>query len=90
MLLINFDNFSKDEVLTHYMNNGLKEIVESQKAIPELAKDKQLVDKIERILPLLPTRHDFYRDDATKISSLKPNSVHLNFNFTSLLDFEEI
>lgn len=77
MSLINFDNFSKDEVLAHYINNGMKEIVESQKAIPELAKDKHLVDRIEGILPLLPTRHDFYRDDATKISYLEPNSVHL-------------
>lgn len=73
----NFDNSTKDEVLSQFIDNGLGEVDKSQKAIPQLAKNDKLVDKVEQVLPLLPTRHDFYRDDATKIDSLKPESIHL-------------
>ncbi|VAW43193.1 type II restriction modification system, methylation subunit [hydrothermal vent metagenome] len=73
----NFDTSTKDSVLSQYSINGLSQIVASQKAIPSLAKNKQLVKQIENILPKLPTKHEFYLGDATNITFLKPKSIHL-------------
>lgn len=73
----NFGNSSKNDVLFQYMDSDLLSIEKSQKSIPRLAKNKELVNKIESILPNLPSKHEFYCFDATNLDFLKPKSVHL-------------
>jgi hypothetical protein len=67
----------RDDVLASLAPHELRNIVNEQTAIPRLAKKTELIAKIERILPKLPTIHRFYRTDATSMTFLKPESVHL-------------
>lgn len=60
-----------------WLPSGLGEIANHQTALPSIAKDKVLVEKIERTLPLIPTRHDLYNGDARGLVFLDPASVHL-------------
>ena len=55
----------------------LRSIQPEQTAIPRLAKNRKLIAKIEHVLPKIPTNHNFHHTDATKMSFLKPESVHL-------------
>lgn len=72
-----FLNATKDEILTRFMPKALGGMDRSQAAFPLLARNVRLLKSIENILPRLPTYHDFYRTDATAISFLEPESIHL-------------
>jgi len=47
-----------------------------QTAIPNIAKDRELVRRIEASVQQMPTWHELYRGDA-RIAKLQPGSVHL-------------
>jgi modification methylase len=52
-------------------------IDDDQKALPRIAKDRRLVEKIERELPLIPTRHELINADARVLNFVASESVHL-------------
>lgn len=48
-----------------------------QTALPRIAKDKALLDRIESYVSCLPTSHALHRGDARDLSFLPDKSVHL-------------
>ena len=70
-------NTPKDEILYKFAPEDLKKIENKQTSIPKLAKNIILLNKIESILPSLPTYHSFYLADSTDMKFLKKDSVHL-------------
>lgn len=68
---------SNDKVLFSLAPDNIKNITNEQSAIPRLAKNPELINEIERVLPKIPTNHRFYRDSATAMTFIKPESVHL-------------
>ncbi|MGH9726711.1 MAG: DNA methyltransferase, partial [Candidatus Acidiferrales bacterium] len=63
--------------LSCFVPPGLREVVNSQTAIPHLAKDEHSVRLIERAVQTIPTTHFLYKGDAREMLDLKPESVHL-------------
>ena len=72
-----FLNFPKEDILTKFAPDALREIENDQTSIPKLAKHDALLRQIDFILPNLPTFHHFHRADAREMAFLKPQSVHL-------------
>ena len=70
---VNFDKFQPE----NWLPKGLGVIENHQTALPRIAKDKVLVEKIERLLPQIPTRHSLFNSDARTLDFIAPNSVHL-------------
>ncbi len=68
---------NKQEILEKYAPPELLDLENSQKAIPALAKNNELSNKIESVLPTLPTTHRFILGDAVRMEFLEPESVHL-------------
>jgi DNA modification methylase len=66
-----------DTALLKLAPSELRNIKSEQMAIPRLAKNRKLIAEIEHVLPKIPTTHNFHLADATKMSFLKPESVHL-------------
>ena len=75
--IITFRTHSKTEVLKQYGTPNILSIADDQKAIPSLAKNNNLIKEIDRILPTLPTFHEFHEADSTSVRFLKPESIHL-------------
>ena len=48
-----------------------------QKAVPAIAKDPVLIQRIESIVKILPTHHKLVLGDARKFSKIEDESVHL-------------
>lgn len=63
--------------LSSFVPAGLREAVNSQTAIPHLAKDEHSVRLIERAVQTIPTTHFLHKGDAREMLHLKPESVHL-------------
>ena len=63
--------------LSAFIPGELRELGDIQTAIPRLARDERSVGLIEHAIQTIPTWHRLYVGDARKISSLKPESVHL-------------
>lgn len=63
--------------LSAFIPRELRELGDIQTAIPRLARDERSVALIEHAIQTIPTWHRLYVGDARKISSLKPESVHL-------------
>ena len=72
-----FLNFSKEDILTKFAPDALRELENEQTAIPKLAKQDALLRQIDFILPNLPTFHHFHRADAREMAFVAPQSVHL-------------
>lgn len=72
-----FLHASKEDVLHSYAPNWMAKIKPDQSAIPELAKNSQLLSEIDRLLPTLPTHHQFHKGDARELDWIKDESVHL-------------
>jgi DNA modification methylase len=62
--------------LSEFLPDSLGDLRDTQKAIPRIAKDPELTNRIEATLPHIPTRHDLRLGDARSIT-LPPDSVHL-------------
>ena len=60
-----------------FVPEAVGEILDHQKDLPRIAKDKQLIAAIEAKLEQLPTRHDLYRADSRTINFLAPASIQL-------------
>jgi DNA modification methylase len=56
---------------------GLLPFDDAQTALPRIAKDAELIRKIERTLPLIPTRHDLFNADSRRLDFIADDSVHL-------------
>jgi DNA modification methylase len=63
--------------LVHYVPQNLGDIENIQTAIPRIAKDQSLIERIERAVQSVPTIHTLHLGDARKMSALEPESVHL-------------
>ena len=63
--------------LSAFIPGELRELGDIQTAIPRLARDERSVGLIEHAIQTIPTWHRLYVGDARKMSSLKPESVHL-------------
>ena len=55
-----FLNFPKEDILTKFAPDALREIENDQTSIPKLAKHDALLRQIDFILPNLPTFHHFH------------------------------
>ncbi len=62
--------------LFRFLPESVRTVSNPQKDIPRIAKDKALTTEIERVLPGIPTTHDFYRRDSRNMQ-LHQGSVHL-------------
>ena len=49
-----------------------------QTDLPRIAKNKALVEEIEKKLPKIPTRHDLYNADARKMDFSQPTACTLS------------
>jgi modification methylase len=59
-----------------YVPEELADLANPQTAIPAIAKDARLVQRIEEAVKRIPTHHDLYLGDA-RAMPLGPESVHL-------------
>ncbi len=65
-----------DEELAQYVPREIGPVDDPQKALPRIAKDRDLTSRIEATLPQIPTRHEIRLGDA-RAMDLEPKSVHL-------------
>ncbi len=72
-----FKNTKKEKVMEKYAPNEILNIEYDQSTIPNLAKNEIITQKINYILPTLPTYHQFYNYNSTTINFLESESVHL-------------
>ncbi len=56
---------------------GLLPFDDAQTALPRIAKDAELIRRIERTLPLIPTRHELFNADSRQLDFIADDSVHL-------------
>lgn len=63
--------------LVEFLPSGLGDLLDSQKAIPRIAKDDNLTDQIDAVLSQLPSKHVLHLGDAREMPGLEPESVHL-------------
>ena len=59
-----------------YLPAELRSLGDPQTAIPAIAKDRELLARIEEAVQQVPTRHELHLGDA-RAMALKPESVHL-------------
>jgi hypothetical protein len=69
--------YKKTTDLSKFVPAELKQLSNTQTAIPRLARDEKAVSAIEEAVQRIPTSHQLYRGDARTMSGLKPESVHL-------------
>lgn len=60
-----------------FLPPGLQALKDPQTEIPRIAKDQNLISKIEEAVGLIPTEHWVRNADARKMGFLEPESVHL-------------
>ncbi len=65
------------DLFSQYVPKEVWGLENPQTAIPRIAKDSDLVRRIEARVQNIPTAHDVYLGDARRISNLQPESVHL-------------
>jgi hypothetical protein len=63
--------------LKDYVPNEVGPIENHQTALPRIARDSKLTDRIDAALRTVPTTHRLFLADARKIGFLKRQSVHL-------------
>jgi DNA modification methylase len=63
--------------LEEFLPDELGDLSDIQKAIPRIAKNREITSAIERILPGIPTWHELYHGDARELPSVARSSVHL-------------
>jgi DNA modification methylase len=66
----------EEDLLAAFLPEALRQLQDPQKDIPRIAKDQQLTDEIEQLLPQLPSTHHLHRQDA-RTMVLEPDSLHL-------------
>ena len=60
-----------------WLPKEVSEVDSDPAAIPRIAKDQRLIEKIERELPLIPTRYELVNGDSRNLNFLPTESVHL-------------
>jgi DNA modification methylase len=60
-----------------WLPQGLGDLSDHQTALPRIARTPDLIAKIERELPLIPTRHRLFNADSRRLAFIAPESVHL-------------
>jgi DNA modification methylase len=63
--------------LAVFLPDDVGPLHDEQKALPRIAKDPQVVARLERAVQAIPTTHYLYRGDAREMPELAPASVHL-------------
>ena len=66
-----------DGNLTSYLPENLRKLKIEQTEIPGLARQREMTDKLEAVLQVIPTEHYMILGDARRMSSLAGESVHL-------------
>jgi len=66
-----------DEDLMQYVPPDLRRIALDQTEIPEMARDRAIVEQIENVLRTIPTRHQLIHGDARQMAVLRNESVQL-------------
>jgi DNA modification methylase len=64
------------EALVEYVPLEIRHPEDPQTAIPNIAKDEELVHRIETCVQQIPTSHELFRADA-RLAKMAPASVHL-------------
>lgn len=62
---------------SNYLPEAVTQLENPRTDIPRIAKDKQLLKKIESTVQQIPTAHHLYQADARQLSYLESESVHL-------------
>jgi len=70
-------NNDKDEILRDFAPRAFSSRMTDQREIPALAKDLRLMAEIQKVLPSLPTFHDFHLGDAVSYPFPPEESLHL-------------
>jgi modification methylase len=65
------------DALREFVPKELLSLENPQTDIPRIARDEELLHRIEEGLHRIPTTHDLYRGDARKMDWLAPESVQL-------------
>ncbi len=65
------------DLFSQYVPVEVGELENPQTAIPRIAKDSEVVKRIEAAVQRIPTVHDVYLGDARRTSNLQKESVHL-------------
>ncbi|MDR1853325.1 MAG: site-specific DNA-methyltransferase [Azoarcus sp.] len=60
-----------------WLPKDVGDLSDHQMALPRIARTPELVAKIERELPLIPTRHRLFNADARHLDFIPARSVHL-------------
>lgn len=63
--------------LKDYIPTKLNNIQNIQTAIPDIAKNRELIDEIKSSVQSIPTLHKLIHGDSRKAAFLKSNSIHL-------------
>jgi len=63
--------------LAAFLPREIGRIRNHQTALPRIARDPKLTERIEAALRSIPTRHDLHLADARKLGFLKAESLHL-------------
>lgn len=66
-----------DEALISYLPENLRKSKIEQTEIPELARQREVIERLEAALQTIPTEHYMILGDARRMSSLNSGSVHL-------------
>jgi modification methylase len=64
------------DAIADYVPQEVGHLADPQTAIPQIAKNKALVQSIEAAVQRIPTFHELHRGDSRNVE-LKPGSVHL-------------
>lgn len=73
-------SFSPEKTTTDvssFVPSALRNLNDSQTAIPRLAKDAEAISAVEHSVQTIPTTHRLYEGDARRMLELRPESVHL-------------
>jgi hypothetical protein len=65
--------------LTHleeFLPDELRSLADPRRDIPRIAKDRELIEQIERAIRRIPTMHHLVNRDSRDMRELEPNSVH--------------
>ena len=66
-----------ERVLADFVPEGLEQVDNPQKTIPQMAKNASLCDRINSAVSRIPTSHTLARGDARHLSKLETGSVDL-------------
>ncbi len=77
MLFTDTVNIADFDNLCSFLPKELSNLINLQTDIPRIAKDSEIIQKIESAVREIPTNHELVHGDARKMSFIEDESVHL-------------